>query len=46
MKRKEKIVKTLKFNGVVADNDYEEVYDWFGMECITLITEVLLIPLS
>lgn len=35
MKRKEKLVKTLKFNGVVADNDYEEVYDWFGMECIT-----------
>lgn len=28
-------MKTLKFNGAVADNDYEEVYDWFGMECVT-----------
>lgn len=28
-------MKTLKFNGVVADNDDKEVYDWFGMECIT-----------
>ncbi|HCU75105.1 MAG TPA: peptidase [Acinetobacter baumannii] len=35
MKRKEKRVKTLKFNGAVADNDYKEVYDWFGMECVT-----------
>lgn len=35
MKRKEKIVKTLKFNGAVADNDDAEVYDWFGIECIT-----------
>lgn len=35
MKRKGKIVKTLKFNGAVADNDYEEVYDWFGMESVT-----------
>ncbi|MGV8956621.1 head maturation protease, ClpP-related [Lactococcus lactis] len=28
-------MKTLKFNGVVADNSDKEVYDWFGMECIT-----------
>lgn len=28
-------MKTLKFNGAVADNDDKEVYDWFGMECIT-----------
>lgn len=35
MKRKEILVKTLKFNGAVADNDDAEVYDWFGMECIT-----------
>ena len=28
-------MKTLKFNGAVADNDDAEVYDWFGMECIT-----------
>nr|DAH90189.1 MAG TPA: Putative ATP dependent Clp protease [Caudoviricetes sp.] len=28
-------MKTLKFNGVVAANSDKEVYDWFGMECIT-----------
>ncbi|MBL3715605.1 Clp protease ClpP [Lactococcus garvieae] len=28
-------MKTLKFNGVVSDNDFEEIYDWLGMECIT-----------
>lgn len=28
-------MKTLKFNGAVADNSDAEVYDWFGIECIT-----------